>query len=96
VLARRRQGFQPDRGPQHGDPDGGGEHDPATHTGEATSVNTIVRTIGGSIGSAVVAAVITSDSTAQGLPNDNAFWVCAGVALLAILAALALPSRASR
>jgi EmrB/QacA subfamily drug resistance transporter len=76
------------------------ENVPATHTGEATSVNTIVRTIGGSVGSAVVAAVITSDSTAQGLPNDHAFttgfWVCAGVALLAIIAALALPSRAAR
>lgn len=69
---------------------------PATHTGEATSVNSIVRTIGGSIGSAVVAAVIASNSTPQGLPTDGAFtagfWVCAGVAVLAVIAALALPS----
>jgi EmrB/QacA subfamily drug resistance transporter len=69
---------------------------PRTHTGEATSVNTIARTIGSSIGTAVVAAVITSNTTAQGMPTDtaftNGFWVCAGVAVLAVLAALALPS----
>jgi hypothetical protein len=55
-----------------------------------------VRTIGGSIGSAVVAAVITSNATSQGLPTDHAFTagfsVCAGVAVLAVIAALALPS----
>jgi len=73
---------------------------PATHTGEASSVNTIARTIGSSIGTAVVAAVITSNSTAQGLPTDKAFtsgfWVCAGVAALGILAALALPAARRR
>ena len=69
---------------------------PAAQTGEASSVNTIARTIGSSIGTAVVAAVITSHSTPQGLPTDAAFtagfWVCAGVAVLAVLASLALPS----
>ena len=73
---------------------------PATQTGEATSVNTIARTIGSSIGTAVVAAVITSHTTAQGLPTDDAFtvgfWVCAGVAVLAVGAALALPSARRR
>ncbi|WP_250006598.1 MFS transporter [Actinoplanes sp. M2I2] len=68
---------------------------PAAQTGEATSVNTIARTIGSSIGTAVVAAVITSHTTPQGLPTDAAFtdgfWVCAGVATLAVVAALALP-----
>ncbi|MET8360035.1 MFS transporter [Micromonospora sp. NPDC005171] len=68
---------------------------PAGQTGEASGVNTIARTIGSSIGAAVVAAVITSNSTPQGLPTDAAFtagfWVCAGVAVLAVLAALALP-----
>ena len=67
---------------------------PAAQTGQAMSINTISRTIGSSIGTAVVAAVITSNSTAQGLPTDAAFtsgfWVCAGVAVLAVLAALAL------
>lgn len=69
---------------------------PATQTGEASSVNTIARTIGSSIGTAVVAAVITAHSTPRGLPTDTAFtagfWVCAGVAALAVAAALALPS----
>jgi EmrB/QacA subfamily drug resistance transporter len=73
---------------------------PAAQTGEATSVNTIARTIGSSIGTAVVAAVITSRSTAQGLPTDGAFTlgfaVCAGVAVLAIVAALILPSARRR
>ena len=63
---------------------------PATHTGQATSVNAIVRTVGGSIGTAVVAAVIASDTTAQGIPSDHAFTlgfaVCAAVGVLAVLA----------
>jgi EmrB/QacA subfamily drug resistance transporter len=70
---------------------------PATHTGQATSVNAIVRTVGGSIGTAVVAAVIASDTSAQGIPSDHAFTlgfaVCALVGVLAILAALAMPGR---
>jgi MFS family permease len=69
---------------------------PITQTGEAISVNTIARTIGSSIGTAVIAALITSHSTPQGLPTDDAFtigfWACAGVAVLAILAALVAPS----
>ena len=73
---------------------------PASQTGEATGVNAISRTIGSSIGTAVVAAVITSNSTPEGLPTDSAFtygfWVCAGVAVLAVLASLALPSAQHR
>jgi EmrB/QacA subfamily drug resistance transporter len=73
---------------------------PATHTGEATSVNSIVRTIGGSVGTAVVAAVIAGHSTPQGLPTDAAFtsgfWVSAVVAVASIVAALALPSARRR
>jgi len=69
---------------------------PAAQTGEASGVNTIARTIGSSIGTAVVAAVISSHTTPQGLPTDAAFttgfWVCAGVAVLAVLASLALPA----
>jgi EmrB/QacA subfamily drug resistance transporter len=69
---------------------------PAAQTGEASGVNTIARTIGSSIGTAVIAAIITSHTTAQGLPTDAAFttgfWVCAGVGVLAVAAALALPS----
>ncbi|XVU21368.1 MFS transporter [Actinoplanes sp. CA-054009] len=73
---------------------------PAAQTGEATSVNTIARTVGSSIGTAVVAAVISSNVTPQGLPTDDAFTmgfaVCAGVAVLAVAAALALPSARRR
>jgi EmrB/QacA subfamily drug resistance transporter len=73
---------------------------PATQTGEATSVNTIARSIGSSIGTAVVAAVITSHSTAQGLPLDDAFTygfaTCAIVAVLAVAAALMVPSARRR
>ncbi len=73
---------------------------PASHTGEATGVNAIVRTIGGSIGTAVVAAVVVSNSDARGLPSDTAFtegfWVCAAVAMIAIVAAWALPSARRR
>ncbi len=73
---------------------------PATQTGEAISVNTVARTIGSSIGTAVIAALITSNSTPQGLPLDDAFtigfWVCAGVAVLAVVGALAAPSMKKR
>ncbi|WP_028046138.1 MFS transporter [Cellulomonas sp. URHE0023] len=73
---------------------------PAAQTGEATGVNAIARTIGSSIGTAVVAAVITSQSTPEGLPTNQAFtagfWVCAGVAVLAVVASLALPSARHR
>jgi EmrB/QacA subfamily drug resistance transporter len=69
---------------------------PAGQTGEAISANTIARTIGSSIGTAVIAALITSHSTAQGLPMDSAFtigfWACAGVAVIAIIVAIAAPS----
>ncbi len=73
---------------------------PIHHTAEATSVNAIVRTIGGSIGTAVIAAAIANNSTPQGLPTNQAFttsfWVCAGGAVLAVLAALAVPSARRR
>ncbi|MFG1610167.1 MFS transporter [Actinoplanes sp. NPDC049265] len=68
---------------------------PSAQTGEATSVNAIARTVGSSIGTAVIAAVIASHSTPRGLPTDDAFTlgfaVCAGVAVLAIIAALLVP-----
>lgn len=73
---------------------------PSAQTGEATGVNTIARTIGSSIGTAVIAAIISSHSTPQGLPTDDAFttgfWACAGVAVLAVVAALLLPSARRR
>ncbi len=73
---------------------------PATQTGEAISANTVLRTIGSSIGTAVIAALISSNITPQGAPSDDAFtigfWVSAGVGVLALLAALIVPSRVQR
>ncbi|GLY05445.1 MFS transporter [Actinoplanes sp. NBRC 101535] len=73
---------------------------PATQTGQATSVNAIARTIGSSIGTAVIAALITANVSPQGVPTDDAFtiafWTCSGVAVLAIGAALAVPSARRR
>lgn len=73
---------------------------PATQTGEAISANTVLRTIGSSIGTAVIAALISSNVTPQGAPSDDAFtigfWVSAGVGVLALLAALVVPSRVQR
>ncbi|GAA3406156.1 MFS transporter [Pseudarthrobacter polychromogenes] len=70
---------------------------PATQTGEAISANTIARTIGSSIGTAVIASLISSNSTAQGLPMDDAFtigfWTCAAVGALAIIGAVLAPAR---
>jgi len=68
---------------------------PAAQTGESIGVNTIARTIGSSVGTAVIAAVLSSQAGAQGLPTDQSFttacWLCAGVAGLSVLAALAPP-----
>jgi EmrB/QacA subfamily drug resistance transporter len=71
---------------------------PATQTGEATSVNAIARTIGSAIGTAVVAAIISSNSVVVAtfsVPKDAgftvSFWACAGVAVLAFVAALIAP-----
>ncbi|MBF4585720.1 MFS transporter [Curtobacterium sp. VKM Ac-2887] len=73
---------------------------PAAQTGEAISANTVVRTIGSSVGTAVIAALISSNTTAQGLPLDDAFttgfWACAGVGALAIIGALVAPSMRKR
>ncbi len=73
---------------------------PATQTGEAISANTVLRTIGSSVGTAVIAALISSNITPQGAPSDDAFtlgfWVSAGVGVLALIAALVVPSRVQR
>ncbi len=73
---------------------------PATQTGEAISANTVLRTIGSSIGTAVIAALISSNVAAQGAPTDHAFtvgfWACAGVGVVALVAALVVPSRRQR
>lgn len=72
---------------------------PATQTGEATSVNAIARTIGSAIGTAVIAAIISSHTVTvgplAGAPTNDGFtigfWACAGIAVLAFIAALVAP-----
>lgn len=73
---------------------------PATQTGEAIRANTIARTIRSSVGTAIIAALISSHSTPRGLLTNDAFtigfWVCAAVAVLAIIGSLAAPSMRKR
>ncbi|MEU6782763.1 MFS transporter [Nonomuraea angiospora] len=69
---------------------------PPSQTSVATSINTLARTIGGSIGTAVLAAVLSAN-TSRGIPTEAgftvSFWICSGVLVPAILAALVLPTR---
>jgi MFS family permease len=69
---------------------------PARQTGVATGMNANIRTIGGAIGAAVVSGVITAHPQANGLPRESGFTlgflVLTGLALTAVLAALAVPS----
>ncbi|MEU7746128.1 MFS transporter [Nonomuraea sp. NPDC049158] len=69
---------------------------PPSQTSVATSLNTLARTIGGSIGTAVLAAILSATTTAQRLPAEAgfiaSFWICAGVLVVAVLAALLLPT----
>jgi MFS family permease len=73
---------------------------PASRTAEALSTNTIARTVGSSIGTALIAAALASQADARGLPSDagftTGFWIAAVVSLLALPAALLVPSRAGR
>jgi len=65
-------------------------------TGEATGVNTIARNIGASLGGQVAASIIASHAIAGGLPAESgfevAFLMSTGVALLAGLAGLLIPT----
>lgn len=66
-----------------------------TKVGVATGVNTITRSIGGSLGGQIVASVILAH-TVSGLPTETAFttsfWIATGAGLLAVMAALMVPS----
>jgi EmrB/QacA subfamily drug resistance transporter len=70
---------------------------PPSQSGAATSINTLVRTIGGSIGTAALAATLSATATPDGFPTESgfihAFWICAGVLAMALLAVLLLPRR---
>ncbi len=71
---------------------------PPRQTGEATGFNALVRSVGASLGSQVSAAVLAGSAlAATAVPTDDgftlAFLVSAGVAALAGLVALLIPSR---
>ncbi|MGH3376127.1 MAG: MFS transporter [Actinoallomurus sp.] len=74
---------------------------PPEMTGQATGVNALVRSIGSSIGSQVVATLLAASVTvAHPIPTDGAFtqafWLGAGAALLAAVAASLVPQRKAR
>jgi EmrB/QacA subfamily drug resistance transporter len=65
---------------------------PQSQTGEATGINTTLRTIGGALGSQVVAALVIAEEGSHGAGGFTAaFMVCAGVAVVALLACAAVP-----
>jgi MFS family permease len=69
---------------------------PPQQTGVASGMNANIRTIGGSIGSAVMASVVTANAGPGGLPTEtgysNGFLMLTGALVLAVLAALLIPS----
>jgi EmrB/QacA subfamily drug resistance transporter len=69
---------------------------PPEQTGEATGFNAVVRSVGSSLGSQVTAAILAGSVLGStGLPGNGgyttAFLVSGGIALVAGLAALAIP-----
>ncbi|WP_379532822.1 MFS transporter [Nonomuraea purpurea] len=70
---------------------------PPSQTSAATSINTLARSIGGSIGTAVLAVTL---SAAGHVPSEagftTSFWICAGTLIVAVVAALLLPTRQRR
>jgi MFS family permease len=71
---------------------------PADRTGVATGMNTIMRTIGGALGSQIVASILAANVIAAGgQPVERgveiAFWLAAGVLVIGVLAAAAIPGR---
>jgi MFS family permease len=72
---------------------------PPHRTGEATGFNAVVRSVGSSLGAQVTAAILAGSVLAStNLPGDTgyttAFLVSGGVALVAALAAAAIPRTA--
>ena len=69
---------------------------PASQTGIAIGMNANIRTIGGAIGTAIMTAVVTSERQPGGLPAEQGFttgfMLFGGVAVIAILVSLLIPS----
>jgi len=73
---------------------------PQSEVGVATGINTIMRTVGGAFGAAVAAAILTASTVgATTFPSESAyttaFTMSAAGGVLAIAAALLVPSRAA-
>jgi MFS family permease len=73
---------------------------PPDQTGVATGMNTIMRSIGGALGTQVIASILTTNViAATGLPAEAgftlAFWLAAAALAVGVVAALAIPGRAS-
>jgi EmrB/QacA subfamily drug resistance transporter len=71
---------------------------PQADVGIATGINTIMRTVGGAFGSAVATAILTADTLGGSpVPTEHAyttaFLVSAAGSILAVCAALLIPSR---
>jgi EmrB/QacA subfamily drug resistance transporter len=68
-------------------------------TGVASGMNTIVRTIGGAIGAEVAATILAASTLASGWPDKHGytvtFLICGAAMGIGVLAALAVPGRAS-
>ena len=73
---------------------------PPEKTGVATGINANLRTIGGAIGTAVLATVVTARLHPSGVPIEHGYTVgFAGLAVTAVLAglaALAIPGMGHR
>jgi EmrB/QacA subfamily drug resistance transporter len=74
---------------------------PQSEVGVATGINTIMRTVGGAFGAAVATAILTGNTIAGSpLPSEGAytaaFILSAAGGLLALGAALLVPTRASQ
>jgi MFS family permease len=74
---------------------------PPAQTGVASGMNANIRTIGGAIGSSIAASVLASGvSAAHPIPKDsgytNVFWLLAAASVLAVLAAVVIPSVKSK
>jgi EmrB/QacA subfamily drug resistance transporter len=69
-------------------------------TGEATGVNTIARNVGAALGGQVAASIVASHVLADGVPANRgfelAFLMSAGIALLAGICGLLIPTAGNR
>jgi hypothetical protein len=69
---------------------------PPEMTGQSTGVNALIRSVGSSLGSQIVATLLAASATnALPIPTDSAFtqafWLGAGAALVAAIAAALIP-----